>query len=72
MEQYHIKFVEKSHHLKRHGRKAFVQLVFSWSYFASQSTGFVHAFTYIFNSPAKKFWISFSIKEDDMHNIIMQ
>ena len=25
MEQYHMKFVEKSLHLKRHGRKAFVQ-----------------------------------------------
>ena len=24
MEQYHVKFVEKPHHLKRHGHKAFV------------------------------------------------
>ena len=28
---YHIKFGDKSHHLKRRGRKAFVELLFSWS-----------------------------------------
>ena len=31
IEQYHIKFGDKSHHLKRCGRKAFVELLFSWS-----------------------------------------
>ena len=31
IEQYHIKFGDKSHHLKRRGRKAFVELLFSWS-----------------------------------------
>ena len=29
IEQYHIKFGDKSHHLKRRGRKAFVELLFS-------------------------------------------
>ena len=28
MEQYHIKFVETSHYLKRRGRKAFVESLF--------------------------------------------
>ena len=31
MEQYHIKFVEISHHWKRGGRKVFVESLFSWS-----------------------------------------
>ena len=31
IEQYHIKFGDESHHLKRRGRKAFVELLFSWS-----------------------------------------
>ena len=31
IEQYHKKFGDKSHHLKRRGRKAFVELLFSWS-----------------------------------------
>jgi len=30
IEQHHIKFGDKSHHLKRRGRKAFVELLFSW------------------------------------------
>ena len=32
IEQY-IKFVEKSHYLKRRGRKAFIELFFLWSKF---------------------------------------
>ena len=31
IEQYHIKFVETSHYLKRRGRKAFVKSLFLWS-----------------------------------------
>ena len=31
IEQYHIIFVEKSHYLKRLGRKAFLEWLFSWS-----------------------------------------
>ena len=31
MEQYHIKFGDKSNNLKQHGRKAFEELLFSWS-----------------------------------------
>ena len=31
IEQYLIKFGDKSHNLKRRGRKAFVELLFSWS-----------------------------------------
>ena len=31
MEQYHFKLGDKSHNLKQRGRKAFVELLFSWS-----------------------------------------
>ena len=31
IEQYHINFGDKSHNLKQRGRKAFVELLFSWS-----------------------------------------
>ena len=31
IEQYHIKFGDESHNLKQRGRKAFVELLFSWS-----------------------------------------
>ena len=49
-EQYHIKFVETLHYLKRRGRKAFVESLFLRSQSASQSNGFMHAFAYIFFS----------------------
>ena len=47
IEQYHIKFGDKSHNLKQRGRKAFAELLFSWSWFACWSNGFEHAFGYI-------------------------
>ena len=53
MEQYHMQFVEKSHHLKRHGRKAFVKSLFSRS---------LHAFTYIFFWSDKIFQFFFKLK----------
>ena len=31
IEQYHFKFGDKSHNLKQRERKAFVELLFSWS-----------------------------------------
>ena len=48
MDQFHI--VETSHYLEWRERKAFVESLFSRSWFASQSNGFVHSFTYIFFS----------------------
>ena len=48
IEQYYIKFVERSHYLSPRGRKAFVESLFLRSKFASQSN--VHSFTYIFFS----------------------
>ena len=50
MEQYHIKFGDKSHNVKYRGRKAFVELLFSRSQFACWSNGFAHAFGYTFFS----------------------
>ena len=50
IEQSHVKFWDKSHNFKQRGRKAFVELLFWWSYFACWSNGSAHAFGYIFFS----------------------
>ena len=53
------KIVETSHHLKRRGRKVFVEPLFSRSSIASQSNGFVQSFTYIFDPSDKIFQLFF-------------
>ena len=60
IEQYHIKFGDKSHNLKQRRRKAFVELLFSWSQFAYWSNGFAHAFRYIIFFLPTNFFIFFS------------
>ena len=43
IEQCHIKFVEKTHYLKRRGRKAFLESLF----LRSESNGFAHSFVFL-------------------------
>ena len=72
IEQYHMKFVKKSHHLKRRGRK--LKRSYSLCFrgqFAFQSTVFLHAFTHIFFLSGRIFYF-FLIKEDNMYTIIVR
>ena len=46
IEQYHIKFMETSHYLKRRGRKAFVERYFCSHNLHHRVTVFVHSFAY--------------------------
>ena len=72
IEQYHMKFVKKSHHLKRRGRKLkrSYSLCFR-SQFAFQSTVFCALSPISFFCPVE-FFIFFLIKEDNMYTIIVR